>query len=373
MTEDDYSRIANVDWGELSPRFKGKVLFKELQKFEKVITPYSYKIKSDDGTCPFLVEKLCFMHSEKGAEFKPAICQLFPYCFTDTPSGVYATVSFVSVGAVYNSGKALQEQREFLEKKLQDFRRVFPGYKPDWSKIQLTAGHSMTWDEYLMHEDVLLKSLLSENGNIIDRLRACSDYLVGEVNKRLPAKAGSSTEEPAAMGLNKLDRHILSGFHRMYFPAKGRKKNEAGLNTFKFWLRFYLNASTVFEVGKEFYAIDQLKEFPFPSDDKEIDGILTRYAYSHVFGKKYFGAGLGGFTLITGFHHLVMVVALARLQARAIAKQRNAPIVSLLDVLAAIRMLETQLGETMFTTASTNNVELLLQGGKRARRFLSVC
>ncbi len=374
MTEEDHKRIASVDWGGLHSKFKGKVLFKELQKYEKVISPYSYKIKSDDGTCPFLVDKLCFMHSTNGAEFKPAICQLFPYCFTDTPSGVYATVSFVSVGAVYNSGKALGEQRDYLEQKLADFRKVFPGYKPDWSKIQLAAAQPLTWEEYLMHEDVLLKTIRTGQGSIVDRLRACSDYLVDEVNKRLPPSSPAKPEPELSetMGLNKLDRHILSSFHRMYFPAKGRKRNEKGLNTFRFWAGVFLNSSTVFELPREFFAIDQLREFPFPEDD-EIDGILTRYAYTHVFGKKFFGPGLGGFTLITGFHHLIMVIALARLHARAVAKQRNAPIVSLIDVLATVRMLETQLGETMFATASTNNIELLLQGGKRARRFLSIC
>lgn len=370
MTQEDHTRIASVDWGALHAPFKGKVLFKELQKYEKMISPYTHKIRSDDGTCPFLVNKLCFMHSTNGAEFKPSICQLFPYCFTDTPTGTYATVSFVSVGAVYNSGKALADQREYLEKKLADFRAVFPGYKPDWSKIQLTAGHPLTWDEYLKHEEVLLNFLSSPDGNVLDKLRKCSDYLVERVNQ-LTAPANKSASEDGAMGLNKLDRHILANFHRMYFPAKGRKINEKGLNTFKFWLGVIFNTGTVFELPHQFYAIDQLREFPFP-EDKEVDEIFTRYAYSHVFGKKYFGPGFGGLTVISGFHHLVTVIMLARLHARAVAKARNAPIVSLLDVLATIRMLETQLGETMFSQGSTNTVELLLQSGKRAKRLLSI-
>lgn len=373
MTVEDHARIAGVNWGEMHPRYKNKVLFKELQKYEKVISPYSFKIKSDDGSCPFLIDKLCFIHTTKGADFKPAICQLFPYSFTVTPSGVYATVSYVSVGAVYNSGKALTDQRELLEQKLDLFRKVYPHYKPDWSKIQLAAGQPLTWDEYLMHEDVLLRTLRNQEGSIVDRLRTCSDYLVEEVTKRLPSSATQKPEPPVdSMGLNKLDRHILSRFHAMYFPAKGRTKNTAGLNTFKFWLGVFLNSSTVFQLPREVYAIDQLKEFPFPKEDKELDDILTRYAITHVFGKKFFGPGLGGFTVVTGFHHLIMVITLIRLQARAIAKHRNAPIVSLLDVLTAVRTAETQLGETLFATASTNNVELLLQGGKRARRFLSV-
>ena len=72
-------------------------LFGPLKEHEKKDTPYSYRILSEEGTCPFLVNNLCHIHAERGSEFKPSICQLFPYCFNETPTGIYATVSFVSI------------------------------------------------------------------------------------------------------------------------------------------------------------------------------------------------------------------------------------------------------------------------------------
>src|SRR5438270_2299404 len=83
MTGDDYARISSEDWTEIEEAHGGK-LFRPLKAHEKADTPYTHKIVSDAGTCPFLVDNLCFIHSKRGAEFKPSICQLFPYCFSQT-------------------------------------------------------------------------------------------------------------------------------------------------------------------------------------------------------------------------------------------------------------------------------------------------
>jgi len=126
-TETDYKRISAWDWAAHREQFKGKSLFRPLKKFEAEGTPYTHAItEGDDGHCPFLVDNLCYIHSRYGSEAKPAICQLFPYCFNETPTGVYASVSFVSMGVVHNSGKALTEQREYLERKLGEFRALYP-------------------------------------------------------------------------------------------------------------------------------------------------------------------------------------------------------------------------------------------------------
>src|SRR5262249_31382758 len=126
MTQEDYERISAADWTTIHESFGTKTLFRQLSKREAQDTPYTHKIVSDTGICPFLVDNLCHMHSKYGAEFKPSICQLFPYCFSETPSGVYATVSFVSAGVIYNSGKPLAEQRDYLEGKWQEFRKMYP-------------------------------------------------------------------------------------------------------------------------------------------------------------------------------------------------------------------------------------------------------
>ncbi len=126
LTEEDYKRIVDIDWGSLSADLKDKKLFRPLPPALKKGTPYSYAIiATAEGQCPFLKNNLCFIHSQFGSQTKPAMCQLFPYSFNETPSGVYASVSFVSRGAIFNAGKALSEQKEYLQTKFKEFKRLF--------------------------------------------------------------------------------------------------------------------------------------------------------------------------------------------------------------------------------------------------------
>ncbi len=251
MTETDYDRISDVDWGRLDDRFAGAGLFRQLRRYEKANTPYTHKIVSDTGVCPFLVDNLCFIHSKNGSEFKPSICQLFPYCFSVTPSGVYATVSYVSQGAVYNSGLPLSQQQDLLERKYAEFRSLYPEHSPDWSAIQLTVQQPMTWDDYLRHEEVVLAILSSPDGSLKDKLVGASDYLHSQV-----AKAGQAADttdgakplsgaeavqfysrrrlSPDHIPLKDLDLHLLAAFHKMYFPTRPLKQGEGDFNALRF-------------------------------------------------------------------------------------------------------------------------------------------
>lgn len=387
MSEEDYKRVSSVDWGELSEEYKGKKLFRELKKHERAGTAYTHRIVSKDDTCPFLVDKLCFIHMKKGGAFKGTICQQFPYAFTETPSGVYATVSFVSMAVLHNQGTPLVDQRETIEQKYIDFKKLYPDYKPDWSKIQLSVEQPISWEQYLKHEERLLTVFADKTRSLKDRLSDCCDYLAEEMSRTPrgastaaagksppPAPggqaAGGAPAGAASVSLNKLDRHLLSAFHKLYFP---RRAYRPMFNVPRFWIGVWLNAGTVFEFPSEFYALDQLKEFPFPDEDAAINDMLHRYLYSLLFGKKFFGAGFGHLSLVTGFHHMIMAYALARLHARGLAKMRNATTVSLTDMAATLKQLETQMGEIMIGPFAASTLELLLQYPSRARRFLALC
>lgn len=410
MTEADYDRISAVDWGQYDKRFSGVNLFRELRRYEKQNTPYSHKIVSDTGVCPFLVDNLCFIHSKNGSEFKPSICQLFPYCFSVTPSGVYATVSYVSAGAVYNSGLPLNQQQELLERKYAEFCKLYPEHKPDWSAIQLTVNQPMGWQEYLDHEAVMLAILSDGSRSLKEKLLSCSDYLRSRVVKPQAAsggtaggatpdalapvqsaaatasEAGSNTKDdyvqlhsrPRAASepvpLKDIDEHLLATFHQMYFPAKPLKQGDGDFNAVRFILQKFMGSKKLAFAGQmERLSQAELLAVPWPEDDAEIAGVFERYVYSHIFGKKYFGAGFGNVSLIAGFHHLCMVYALARLHARGLAKMRGAPQVSMVDVVVAVRQLERQLGETRLGGWSCAVWELLLFSGKRLERFMSNC
>lgn len=369
MTEADYDRISEVDWQGVNPLAKSKGLYRELKKYESKDTPYTHKIVSDTGVCPFLVDNLCHIHAERGMEFKPSICQLFPYCFTETPSGVYSTVSFVSMGVVYNSGLPLAEQRDQLEKKWQEFRRLYPDYKPDWSHTKLSVDKPIGWDEYLKIENVLLAKLADTSKLLEQRMWECSVFLRAQLSG-----AGDNAEVPPlkdAPPMNALDKSVLTVFHKMYFPAKPPKQGDGDFNISRMIGEHFLGGKRIHLPGESF-SIADLAEMPF-SDDEEVANLLYRYAFSYVYGKKYFGAGFGQVSLISGFHHIVLMLALTKLHSKALAKMRGAPCVSMIDVAATVRQLERMVGETRLGGYSAAAWEMLLGPGTRARRLLAHC
>ena len=376
MTEEDYFRISDIDWAARKDKFVGKSLFRELKDYESKDTPYTHAIKEgEDGHCPFLVDKLCFIHSQFESSTKPSICQLFPYCFNETPSGIYATVSFVSVGAVNNSGKALSEQREYLEQKLKEFKTLYPEHQPNWSKLQMSTGIPLTWDEYLEHEAKLIELLRDESKTFDQRLLDGSTYLMGELKKK--RESSSSSPQPVSLdsapALKGLDKQLLVALHSIYFPVKTLGRGEQNFNFYRFLYQsiFLGFLPPRIKVMMKSYSFEELEKMEFPFGDEEIDNLIYRYLFQRIFGKLYFGAGFGQLSLIVGFHHLSIIYALLKLQSKALAKARGAEEVSYLDVVAAVRQLEKRLGETALDGMAAATYELLMFSHTRLSRILA--
>jgi len=379
LTPEDYERISAIEWADELEKFEGEDLFRPLKKYEKIGSPYTHAIKEgEDGHCPFLVNNLCFIHSTRDAKTKPAICQLFPYCFNETPSGVFATVSFLSMGAVYNSGKALSEQHEYLKHKYEDFKSLFPDHHPNWSKLQLTVGQAITWQQYLEYEGKILAFLKTEKP-FCDRLLDSSSYLVGLAGPKAQSQETTaespSVQDDASDGgsLNHLDRVLVANFHRLYFPVKPIKRGEGDFKVSRlvFEATFGPALGTLkIEVPSGRFSLHSLASVNWPEDDQEIKDILYRYFYSRIFAKLYFAAGFGQLSLIAGFHHLALIYALIRWHAKALALGRDAKTVSLIDVVATVRQLEKRLGETALSGYAAATIELLLYSPKRLKRLL---
>jgi Fe-S-cluster containining protein len=371
LTPDDFDRMVEVDWAAHHGSFHAKTLFRDLNKHEQANTPYTHKIVSETGACPFLADNLCFMHSKFGADFKPSICQLFPYAFSITPSGVYATVSFVSMGSLYNSGRPLAEQRQVLERKYAEFKKLYTTYKPDWSKTELTKGQLLGWDEYLAIERRLFEILDDTSLPLEKRLLKMSSYLVSQVK----TTGGSPAPDPPDLNadsipLSKLDRHLLAYFHRMYYPIKALKRGQADFGISRLISQYYIGGDKLPLPGEK-YRIAELKDYPWPDDDPEMDNLLYRYIYSFIFGKKFFGAGFGHVSVIAGFHHLLMLFCLIKLQTKATAKFRGAILPNMLDLALTVRQTERQVGETKLGAYGAAAFEMLLFSHGRARRFLA--
>ena len=384
MTQTDYERISAVDWAQKLPKFIATNLYRPLKPYESKGTPYTHAIKENGtGQCPFVVDNLCYIHSQFESETKPSICQLFPYSFNETPSGVYATVSFVSMGVIHNSGKPLLEQRDYMEKKLFDFQTLFPGHHPNWAKLEMTNGKPVTWEEYLAIETEVVASLQNKELSLEDRFRDASKKLMGKVRGEAPqATSGAPSLAPSSAvatdlsrTLKPLDHHLLLAFHKMYFPTKIQARGEGDFKVMRFLQQLVAKGlGTKFRLSlpTRTYTLGDLSSVAWDDKDPDIENLLYRYFYSRIFAKLYFGAGFGQLTVITGFHHLGLLLALVKMQSRALALSRGVNKVSYVDVVAAVRQLEKRMGETAVDGMAAAAFELLMFSPSRLDRILAV-
>ena len=184
LTEEDYGRIKDTDWPSLHPELKDKEIFFHREKeFVEGTAAYPHYTKPRaDGSCPFLIDNLCFIHSHLGENEKPITCRVFPYSFVETPTGVYTGVVYNSMASVRNIGAPLTEQREKLTqyfnltvqhknasmrpgvldgqiKAMQDGTMAAP--VSPFAEVSLTPACKLTWEEYLLIEERMLTLILS--------------------------------------------------------------------------------------------------------------------------------------------------------------------------------------------------------------------
>ena len=375
MTEEDYERVSVLKFDDLIPGYTGSPLFREAKKHESEGTAYTHVImKSKEGHCPFLVDKLCSIHGKHGSDVKPIICQLFPYCFNETPTGIFVTVSFRSSAVLYNQGTPLREQMDVLEDRLAKYKELYPGKTPNWDAIRLSVNQNLQWSDYIEWEKEVFKLLADKSRSLEDRMLACSDYLVSKSASAGTAEAGSSQSTASASGdpgrLKKLDRYLLSSLHALYFPAADTVSRAAmSFSVMRFVNKMIFGSAKV-KTATRTFTLEELHDFPWP-EDEEISDLLYRFFYSRLFGKWYFGGGYWQLSLITGFHHLIICLAVLKLQAKASAIGRGASSVQFIDVAHSVRKLEEQMSEVELGAYACGLFELLMFSPKRLRRILA--
>jgi hypothetical protein len=175
-----------------------------------------------------------------------------------------------------------------------------------------------------------------------------------------------------------LDKKFLAGLFALYFPNDAKYLNkDVVFNGISFALDLALK-SPKFKVVNRSYSFEELTNFPWPeqnskenSESKEIDDLLTRFLYSRVFGKWYFGGGFAQLSVIAGFHHLALLMPLMRMHAAGLAIARGAAKVEMIDVMVTVRQLEEKVQEAVLDGYSAALWELILFAPGRLRRLLS--
>jgi len=365
MTQDDYERVSAIDWSKELPEFDWSKQFRMLSAKENDSSTYTHAIRpTNDGHCPFLINKLCHIHATRGEHVKPLICGLFPYSFNHTPSGVYLTVSFRSNAVLGNMGTPLTEQIDTLKEKFAVYNTLYTARSVIWDAIKLTVDKPISWEEYLQYEQGILEALTKDNLSLKDKLFAASDSLFKNLNK---AALSAEIAPPKNM-----DKKFLAGLFALYFPSDAKFLNkDVVFNGIKFALDLALKAPK-FKVVNRNFTFEELIAFPWPHGDLEIEDLLTRFLYSRVFGKWYFGGGFAQLSVIAGFHHLALLVALVRLHAAGLAIARGAEKVSMIDVMVSVRQIEEKVQEAVLDGYSAALWELVLFAPGRVRRVLQV-
>lgn len=374
MTQEDYERVSAIDWSKELPQFDWSRQFRMLSAKENDSSTYTHAIRpTDDGHCPFLINKLCHIHATRGAHIKPLICGLFPYSFNDTPSGVYLTVSFRSNAVLSNMGTPLTEQIDTLKEKFAVYNTLYTARSVIWDAVKLTVDKPISWEQYLDYEKGILEALTREDLSLKEKIFVASDSLFKDLNKPpLP----ETIAPPKG-----LDKKFLAGLFALYFPNDAKYLNkDVVFNGISFALDLVLKAPK-FKVVNRSFTFEELTNFPWPersttnsqedSERKEIDELLTRFLYSRVFGKWYFGGGFAQLSVIAGFHHLALLMPLMRMHAAGLAIARGAAKVEMIDVMVTVRQLEEKVQEAVLDGYSAALWELILFAPGRLRRLLS--
>ena len=362
LTNEDYDKVKDVDWAQKYPQLADKELFVHREsEFAAGTSLYAHFTKTQpDGACSFLIDNRCVIHSTLGEENKPRMCQLFPYSFVPTPSGIYVGVTFNSMAAVRNLGNPLTEQRPMLERMWQtmvDQERAqgkassetaaaasavsqtdLAGIKFD---VCLVSGTALTWDEYLLLEQTLLATLKDDRfKNIFECLIAMSDYLqeavrlknngktLAEVTKLNPSPQKWLKSEP---GFFEDKVFSVLCFKNFVWPKMREENsahwNEANKNPMGDPDVISAAVKAVFlgqmKIGNESVNIDKAKKYKVSAFSPEIDLFLRRYIHLKIFSKTYCGSAMSGLSMVAGYNNIVANFLSAVLYAKANSMLKN--------------------------------------------------
>jgi Fe-S-cluster containining protein len=369
---------SNSHWqlpeGQLFKRLDFDVLKNKDKTFQYMLG------KRDDGRCIFLTEEnRCRLHEQFGPQAKPAMCQLFPYTFTEAPDGWYASVSFASSGVLFNDGLPLSDQREILLEKLSLFKNLFPDLKLDWSQIQLFDGSPMRWSSYLLYERKMLELIESESHQKASGKSFSWQELLTAISEFLLSKVSSEADlERASMAppMPETDLLVIRYLLDVYFPTDVFSLEET-MPLAEALINDLAKTPEKIEisVNSQLEPLQAICSMPLPRLDSQTESLLARYLYSRIYSKLYFGPGMAHFSLISGFHHLGVVHALIRIQLKRILRARalrnqQSPVVGIVDVAEIVRTLERRLSSSPLTAESANILQVLLESPSRFRRLL---
>ena len=281
LHEDVVRRIEEHDFAGVIPaREEGIPLFRSVAFEGQTI----WLTGSRCDACVFLTEdKLCRIHAELGAEQKPAICQQFPYLFTETPDGGLA-VSLQMECRAYDRAKRAGTPPSEQVPMLRDLLRAGAFVQTVREPVQLAPGLHVRYGEYSALEGTLIAAFdagCSRGGAAAGAVEA-RDTLDVELDNRLAmfreeeafldpaaweaAFPGSHVEPASRSGVALAFERHAKAFHAKvdkHARAEAERHAQAGhqLERDRFLALERVVRSALFEVDWTFYrAAPELDE-----------------------------------------------------------------------------------------------------------------
>jgi lysine-N-methylase len=299
------------------------------------------------GQCSMLAEdQLCRIHGRFGEPQKPRACRIFPYTFVATPGGVRVGLSWACPAVVDGEGPPLSEQRSEVE-------AVFHG-AVEGTRYLLQIGGEVALDgerKLPWAEAEQLLSSLSRPGSLLEKLcgagAVCALVSLGldegkpfaqaleAARVGAPALVKEALGEPIA--IDRLSRAMFRTLLRATQPGVPSLAARLG------------------QIGQSLWGGGRVKlrgggEVPLPAVEKVARGLgpdgealLGRWIDGALSGLTFFGDAAFGLPIMSGLDLLVLASAVAAFLARAWGAANGRTQVSLEDVRAAVRQVDSGL------------------------------
>ncbi|HEY9713862.1 MAG TPA: hypothetical protein V6C72_10355, partial [Chroococcales cyanobacterium] len=250
---------------------------------------------------------------------------------------------------------------------------LFPDLELDWADIQLVDGKPLSWLDYQRHELHLAENLLASDTCLLSQMLDKSRYLVEIIGPGVEFEHIPSSQINPAIVDALLVRELLS----LYFPRDVYLEPECNFVARAFAEKLIAAAANPASVNwlDESLSFDALGALKLGRLDAESESLLRRFVYCRIFSKLYFGPGLGSLSLLAGFHHLAILMALLRIDLKvklASSEERNGAAPTFEQVAESLRCLERRLTVATFSLEATATLEALLQSPARLKRIMAM-
>lgn len=358
-----------------------------------------------EGACAFLTSgQLCDLHRHKGAAYKPLMCQQFPFRFTNTPAGVFVSLSFSCPSVRANKGGDLRDSRS--QEAIRGYmRRAGLTTVPECNRrVDVMFGSPIEWEAALAIDKAVQNVLDQSDVHLVRRLVAV-DRIATQIQLALELERemgstddysfGERLAERASRPLDQLVEHAASEQYQLPSLRLGERRMWAQVlmsltdKRETWWKEHSGFARSVGRFAKVKQTVRLLTGGPWHHGDfakdvrpKQVDAVhpglplesqelLSRWLRVKATGKDFFGPQWNGLSYLAGLRFLLLGCAAAVYVARAASAADGRNAISHADVNLGVRSVEDSLFGYAAGDADLKEWEgMLTRRAVTARRFL---